>query len=172
MAIVLVCHFAEGATLTSGSIRIEVSRLPGADVRHEIVAMRQPEFLLPSNNLGCSSKFHQSRSRKIWRRRLIVIVHMRQTILIRRPISVSCQNSNRPFPKTFETPDGGLFCIARQGSAKGVFEPETATRSPAKRAYGVTLREGRHVVLWTTKVSEHLDGELAKAKLPGRLQGR
>ena len=71
------------------------------------------------------------------------------------------------FSKTFETPDGGLFCIARQGSAKGVFEPETATRSPAKRAYGVTLREGRHVVLWTTKVSEHLDGELAKAKLPG-----
>src|SRR5215831_13711046 len=58
MAIDLVRHFQEKrSAVTSGSVCIEVFRLPRASVCHEIVAVRQPEFLLPRDNLGCSPEF-------------------------------------------------------------------------------------------------------------------
>jgi hypothetical protein len=59
MAIVLVTHLVkERTTIASGSIYVEITRLPGSYVNHEIIAVRQPQFLLPSDNLGRSPKFH------------------------------------------------------------------------------------------------------------------
>jgi hypothetical protein len=112
MAMVLVGHLVEErSTVASGSIGVEVSRLPASYVGHEIVAVRQPEFLLPCDNLGRSPKFHQRGCRKIWRRRLVVIVHMGQAILIEHANLGIMPKLKATILKTLEAPERGLFRI-------------------------------------------------------------
>jgi hypothetical protein len=84
---------------------------------------------------------------------------MRQTILIEHAYLGVMPELKAAFSKTLETPERGLFGIRRQGRAKGVLKSEAGTLLPAERARGVAFEESRHLVLWTAKVPEHLDGE-------------
>src|SRR5215831_13711047 len=83
---------------------------------------------------GVRRSSHQSRLGKIWRWRLIVIVHVRQAILIKEANLRIVPELKAALSKTLETPDGGLFCIGCQRRAKSVLKSETATPLPAKRA--------------------------------------
>jgi hypothetical protein len=133
MAMVLVCHFVKKrSTVASWSIRVEVFRFPRPNVRHEIVAVRQPDFLLPCDNLRRSPQFHHGRWRKVSRRRLVVIVHMGQAILIEQANLGIVPELKQAFSKTIETASRGLFCIGRQGRAKSIRKSETAPALPAE----------------------------------------
>jgi hypothetical protein len=85
---------------------------------------------------------------------------MRQAILIEHAYFGVMPELKAAFSKTLETPERGLFGIQRQGRAKGVLESEARTLLPAEQARGVAFDEVRHLILWTAKVLEHLDGEL------------
>src|SRR5262249_51307195 len=158
MAITLVGHLVEErSTVASGSIGVEVFRLPRSYVGHEVVAVGQPQFLLPCDNLRRASKFHQGRWRKIRRRRLVGIVHMGQAMLIEHANVGIMPKLKATFLKTRETPQRGLFGMRRQGAGKSVLKPEATTALPAERARSVAFDQTRHLGLWTAKVPEHFD---------------
>ena len=167
MAIVLVGHLVEEpSTVSSGSICVEVFRLPRSYVGHEVVAVRQPQFLLPCDNLRGSPKFYQGRCGKIRRRRLVVIVHMGEALLIEQANVGVVPKLKATFFKTRETPKRGLFGIRHQGWTKSVLKSEAGASLPAERARGVAFDEKRHLILWTAKVPEHFDGERQKVSCP------
>jgi hypothetical protein len=83
MAVVHICHLSEKrSTIAVWSVRIKVFRFPRAQVRHEIVAVRQPQFLLPSNNLRSPPKLNKSSRREVSWRSLVVLVKMLQAALV------------------------------------------------------------------------------------------
>src|SRR5262249_12147148 len=120
-----VSHLVEErSTVATGGIGIEVFRLPCSYVGHEVVAVRQPEFLLPCDNLRRSPTFYQSRCRKTRRRRLVVIVHVGEAILIEHADVGVVPKLKATFLKAREAPKRGLFGIRRQGRTKRVLKSE------------------------------------------------
>jgi hypothetical protein len=83
MTVVVVSHFEEKCSpITIRRICVEVLRFPGADVLHEIIAVGQPQLLLPRNDLRRSTEFHHRSGRKSIRYCFVMVVNVRKAVFI------------------------------------------------------------------------------------------